>query len=158
MLSEFTRGGSRSQSKKKDQEALGQGTVTTTGTEITGGEVAAGAEIGRTGAETVAGTEIPAVEAEVTAEALTTRKMLVGDVMMMSGGAEAEAVLMEVPLLVEIALVLGEAPLPEHLLGVKVLEDLLLRDGLQLQRMFHLVIAELIPVVSLLVNLMEMSK
>lgn len=129
-----------------------------TGTEITGGEVAAEAEIGIAGTGTVARTKITIIEAGATVEAPSTAKMMVEEDMTMRGGVEVVAVLMEALLLVELALVLGEAPLPEHLLGVKALLCVHVRGDLQLQRAFHHAGGQQIPVVSLLVNLMEMSK
>lgn len=156
MLSEFTKGGYWSLSSlREDQEALAQGIGMIIGTEITGGEVAAGAEIGMTGMVTVAGIEITIIAAGATAGAQTTARMMAEEDMMMRGGAAA--VLMEVLLLVEPALVQGEALHPGDLLGVKVLIDVFVKSGLLFQGVSLHVVDQLIHAASLLLSLMEIN-
>lgn len=164
MLSELTRGEFLSQSSRKEvQEVLVQDIIEIViGTETLEGEVEAGAEIGLIGIGIVGGIEITIVEAGATVEVPITTKMMVKRGMMMRGGAEAgaEAVHMEVPHLVEVVPVLGEAPHQEYLLRVKALLDVLVRSALQLQGVLHHGHAneQLIPVVNLLANLRRRSK
>lgn len=139
-------------SPKEDQEALVLDIGMITGTEIIEGEVAAGAEIGMIETGIVVGIEITIVEAGATVGVQTTAKMMVKGGMMMRGGAEADHT--EVPHLVEVAPVLGEAPHQEYLLRMKVLVDVLVRSDLQLQGVLHHVGDQLILVVNLLANLM----
>lgn len=168
MLSEFTRGEYLNQSshlkKDQDQEALVQDIGMIIGRKIIEGEAAVGAEKGLIKIGIVERTEITIVEAGATVEVQTTTKLMVKESMMMKDGAEveaeAEADLMEVRVahLVEQVLVLGEAPLLEHLQRVRARVDELMRRGLQLQGVPHHVGDQLIPVVSPLANLMWMSK
>lgn len=153
MPSELLEGGFWSQpSLAKDQKVRARDIAMIIGTEIIGGEVAAGAETGMTGMGTAGGTAVPIVEAGVTAEALVTARRKVEEDMMTRSGAAAAAaaVHMEVLLLVELALVQGEAPHPGDLLGVKVLLCVVVKNGLLFQGVSHHVAGQLIPAASLL--------
>lgn len=157
MLSEFTKGEYWSlSSPREDQEALAQGIGMIIGTEIPGGEVTAGAEIGMTGMVTAEGIKITIIAAGATAGALTTARMMAEEDMMMRGGAAA--VLLEVLLLVELALVQGEALHPGDLLGVKVLIGVFVKSGLLFQGVSLHVVDQLIHAASLLVSLTEINR